>query len=653
LCYNFIMSNRLRGFLILLIGLLWLPRQSANAQGNTGALLSALDVQAFPLVQAYLEVHDAQGNFVHGLTADQVVMIEDGNPRPVAVLRELTAGSQVVIAINPGPSFAIRNNKAISRYDLIKEALRQWALSRMGSNIDDLSLLITKGPAASHTSDPAKWLSVLESEQIDARTAVQDLDTLFRAVSLASDPTPRPGMSRAVIFITPPPEGQIDQSLESLAAQAREQQIAIYVWLVSSSGAFVTQSAQQLRSLSEATGGKTLNFTGEEALPGLEEYLAPLRYIYTLEYESAVSTSGAHQVIAQIQAAEASIETPVRSFEIELQPPVPAFVSPPLQIQRDLTPPKEQQKSANAPEDAASHTQQQTIQVVFDFPDGRMRPLVYSALLVNGSVVAENTQPPFDRFLWDLSAYESDSVQRLQVQARDKLGLTGVSVEIPVQIIVRRPEQNALSSFQRSLPILSALAALSAGAVLLLVLVVGGKLRPRTLRAARQRRKYDPVTQPVQIRAEPPAARRSNWTNRFQWPGKAAAPKAEAYLNPLPDSDQEDTLPPIPISDEEIILGSDPGLASLVFDDASVEALHARLLRLQDGSYRLADMGSVAGTWINYTPVSKEGARLEHGDLIHIGRIGFRFTLRKPLSKRKPVIVTQPLPQSPLEEKTE
>jgi hypothetical protein len=234
------MSNRLRGFLILLIGLLWLPRQSANAQGNTGALLSALNAQAFPRIQAYLDVHDAQGNFVHGLTADQVVMI---------------------------------NNKAISRYDLIKEALRKWALSRMGSNIDDLSLLITKGPAASHTSDPAKWLSALESEQIDARTAVQDLDTLFRAVSLASDPTPRPGMSRAVIFITPPPEGQIDQSLESLAAQAREQQIAIYVWLVSSSGAFVTQSAQQLRSLSEATGGKTLNFTGESGTTAI--YLHP------------------------------------------------------------------------------------------------------------------------------------------------------------------------------------------------------------------------------------------------------------------------------------------------------------------------------------------------------------------------------------------
>ncbi len=647
------MSNRLRGFLILLIGLLWLPRHSANAQGNSGALLSALNAQAFPLVQAYLEVHDAQGNFVHGLTADQVIMIEDGNSRPVSKLQELIVGSQAVIAINPGPSFAIRNNKAISRYDLIKEALSKWAFSRMGSNIDDLSLLITHGPAASHTSDPEKWLAALESDQIDARSAIQDLDTLFRAVSLASDPTPRPGMSRAVIFITPPPEGQLDQSLETLAAQAREQQIAIYIWLVSSSGAFVTQSAQQLRSLSEATGGRTFNFTGEETLPSLEEYLSPLRYVYTLEYESAVSTSGAHQVVAQVQAAEASIETPVRSFEIELQPPKPAFVSPPLQIQRDLTPPRAQQESANLPEDAAPNAQQQVIQVVFDFPDGRMRPLVYSALLVNGSVVAENTQPPFDRFLWDLSPYESDGVQRLQVQARDKLGLTGVSVEIPVQVIVRRSEQNALSSFQRSLPILSALAVLIAGAVLLLVLVVGGKLRPRTLRAARQRRKYDPVTQPVQIRAEMPAARRSNWASRFQWSGRAVAPKAEAYLNPIPDSDQEDTLPPIPISDEEIILGSDPDSASLVFDDASVEALHARLLRLQDGSYRLADMGSVAGTWINYTPVSKEGARLEHGDLVHIGRIGFRFTLRKPLSNRKPVIVTQPPPELPLEEKAE
>ena len=56
----------------------------------------------------------------------------------------------------------------------------------------------------------------------------------------------------------------------------------------------------------------------------------------------------------------------------------------------------------------------------------------------------------------------------------------------------------------------------------------------------------------------------------------------------------------------------------------------------------MADAGSVAGVWVNYTPISQSGARLEHGDLVHIGRIGFRFTLRQPGATRKPVVITGP-----------
>jgi pSer/pThr/pTyr-binding forkhead associated (FHA) protein len=49
-----------------------------------------------------------------------------------------------------------------------------------------------------------------------------------------------------------------------------------------------------------------------------------------------------------------------------------------------------------------------------------------------------------------------------------------------------------------------------------------------------------------------------------------------------------------------------------------------------NGAFRLADEGSTAGTWVNYTPVSHEGTRLEHGDLIHFGRVGYRFMLKEP-----------------------
>jgi hypothetical protein len=37
----------------------------------------------------------------------------------------------------------------------------------------------------------------------------------------------------------------------------------------------------------------------------------------------------------------------------------------------------------------------------------------------------------------------------------------------------------------------------------------------------------------------------------------------------------------------------------------------------------------VAGTWVNYEPIGREGRRLEHGDVIHFGKLIYRFTLRK------------------------
>ena len=113
------MKIRLYGARCLVVCLLWLSFQSAGAQAGGGASLSNPNVEAFPRIQAYLDVHDAQGDFIHGLKAEQVTILEAGNVRPVTQLKEISPGVQVVVVINPGPSFAIRNNKAVSRYDVV------------------------------------------------------------------------------------------------------------------------------------------------------------------------------------------------------------------------------------------------------------------------------------------------------------------------------------------------------------------------------------------------------------------------------------------------------------------------------------------------------------------------------------------------------
>lgn len=651
-------------FLMALLVLPW----PALAQAGGRAILSGQNLAGFPTIEAYLKVIDEAGGFIHGLQAEQVTIVEDSTPRPVDVLEELQPGAQVVVAINPGPSFAIRNARAISRYDILKDALRIWANGRAGSSLDDYSLLITGGPATSHTADSLQWLKTLESDPTDARSATPDLDTLYRALSLAADNPPRTGMGRMVLFITPPPEGQAVSAIDNLAAQASEHGIPITIWLVSSSGAAATQGVQKLQQLAASTGGQFFIFTGEEVLPDIESYLADLRSIYHLTYTSRLNASGPHTLAAQVQAGETVIETPPVNIGLDLQAPQAAFISPPSEIIRQApvaTPtgekqspiddatlsgdiPNAQLQATSGDEVAALEVLIPTeidLQVVVDFPDGRKRDIVYSALTVDGVVVDENTAPPFDSFTWPLTGYTESGLHQLQVQVRDVLQMSGQSVERPVQVKVVRPKVSPLGWIQRSLPILGVLTALLAGSVLLLVLVLGGQISPRSQRTAAHNKQLrsDPVTQPVHIPSEPVRGHRPGWMSRLQRPQRSSGVKVEAYLTPIPDPDEQDTVPPIPIPIDGLRIGSDSSLATLVLDESAVEKLHANLIREADGSYRLADEGTTAGTWVNYTPVSREGIRLEHGDLLHIGRVGFRFTLSQPAYTRRPVVISEPV----------
>lgn len=637
------MRNRLRGLVILWICWLFLP-VSASAQTVGSAWLTPPRTDAFPRIEAFLSVRDPQGHFVHGLRATNIRLTEDDQSLAVAELNELRPGVQFVVAFNPGPAFGVRNSKGVSRYEFMVKGLSQWARSRQGSTVDDCSLLTVQGSEISHVSSPDEWLSAVVTGTIDFKSTVPNLDQLSRAVDIAADPAPRPGMGRAVLFITPPIEDDLSLPLENLAARAGEQGIAIFVWLVIPAGAPQTKGGDQLLNLADKTGGKTFLYTGEETVPDLEQYLEPLRNVYQLAYNSRIARSGIHQLSAEIQASSLQASASAQSFEFQIEPPNPVFVSPELKVQRTLLTTDEDEPQAAAELASANFAPaEQMMQILVDFPDGRVRPLARTALYVDGVLVATNTEPPFDQFRWNLEAYQTSGEHLLRVEAEDILGLVGSSMEIAVQVTIVRPAQNTLNVFYRNTPVLAGLAILLAGAVLLLVLVIGGRIRPRSVGALQgsRRKKSDPVTQPVPVRSEPAAHRLPNWVNRLQWPQRRIAPQAYAFLTRFTETDNAATATPIPVTADEITLGADPNQATLVVNDPSVDPLHARLVRQEDGFFRLADEGSVAGTWINYTPVSSEGAQLQHGDLIHIGRVGFRFSMRQPAQNRKPVVIVQ------------
>ena len=640
------MSQRVRSYCfgsisLFVLFLLLLPA-SVSAQTNGRATLTTPITVAFPTIETFLDVHDAQGKFVHGLSTTDIQMLEDDILVPVGQLKEIRPGAQIVVAINPGPPFAIRNSQAISRYDFIVETLTNWGRSRQASTLDDMSLLTTDGPEITHVTNSLEWLSALSIDQIDARTATPNLDTLFRAVSLAADPASRSGMGRVVLFITPPPEDKYGDALENIAAQATEQEVSIFVWMVSSAETTSTPAAEQLMALAEQTGGNYFSYTGEEPLPDPEIYFEPLRNIYHLTYNSKIKNAGVHQLAAQVQTDLGQINTPVQTFEIDIQAPQPAFVTPPLQIQR--SPSTEGLILEQSESSPVEYTPtEQNLQIVIDFPDSRIRPIVRTTLYADGAIAAENTNPPFENFVWKIEEYTSTDLHILKVEVEDALGLVGSTIDTPVDIFVEPPASNSISMvvLNQNLPMLSAVVAVLALALLLLVLVMAGRIHPRLPGIGRVRRhkETDPAIPAVSIKDLPTPSRKSSWANRLKWPQRHLPPQAHAFLSPISKSNEDTGESPIPIIEDKVTLGSDPKQVTFVLDEPSVAATHARLIRYNEHNYQLFDQDTIAGTWINYTPISQEGAPLEHGDLVHIGRVGFRFTIRHPIRVRKPVII--------------
>lgn len=641
-------------FLPVVVGicLLFSLVRPTRAQTSAIAFLSLPDTANFPRITTYLDVQDDQG-FIRGLQASQVHIRENDQQLPVNNLTEIHPGVQWVVAISPGPAFAIRDSLGNSRYSYISNALRTWSGIPSQSPPDDLSLVAAGYPEALHFSASRDWYAAFDGYQPDAHSAKSTLDMLARALEVAAGDTPRPGMGRAVLFITAPQSSDTTTSLPDLVARAKQAGIRVFVWLVAAPENFTSPSTNQLQNLVNQTGGKLLAFSGSEAIPNPEDLLEPLRSAYALTYDSKIKTSGTHQLVADIQTDSLQVSTAPCSFELKVSPPNPIFVSLPASITRA----KPEGNSVEKLATAAVHTPslepvEQKLEVLIEFPDGYPRPIERTALYVDGALVAENTVAPFDVFTWDLRPYLQSGKHLLRVEVVDSLGLTGVSADTGVHILIQQPKRSFLSlllSWQNAL--LAGLVVVAAGMMALLLLVLGGRIRPgwtwqTTPPSPRKLSARRGIQPGIASRETQPADKTSaqhipNWLSHLQLHPHRPAPTAPAFLVPLSDVEDSSPIAPIPITANVVTFGRDSLKASLVLEDASVDALHARLQR-ENSMFRLADAGSIAGTWVNYTPVSQQGTILENGDFIHIGRIGFRFTQREPAHVCKPVVTPKP-----------
>ena len=459
-------------------------------------------------------------------------------------------------------------------------------------------------------------------------------------------------MKRAVLFVTPHMyHPDIATQLQPLMERAMQNRVRVFVWFVDTETYAATTSAAAFNELALQTGGAYFSASGTASFPDPESYFAPLRRVYALQYDSLVKAGGSHTVSVDVRGQSGDIKSPDQSFNVDLQPPNPIFITPALQVVRQ--PPSDDPYNQKV---LLPGTQK--IDIIIEFPDGHKRPLTRTTLYVDGKVAAENRVAPFDSFTWDLRGYQDSGEHKLVVEAEDSLSLTKSSMEVPVTVTIIEPPRGIAAVFGRYRQPITYGAVGLAGFVLMTILFMG-RFRLAFLRRQVERKAHaDPLTQPVPVLLEPSNGKNGKngkqpvTTKRGRAAAAVAVPpplEAPARLQRLitdPLAAPGETLKtapvsPIPLVGKDMTFGTDPVQSFFVLDDPSLAPRHARIVQTADGQFRVADAGTIGGTWVNFEPVGKEGHPLQHGDVVHFGQLIYRFELKDPPPPLEPKIAKE------------
>src|SRR5690349_3627391 len=306
----------------------------AQDQNLSSATLYIADYSTFPKASAILDVFDTNGIFASGLKPEAVTVIENRQPLPVDSLNEVAVPLQLVVAVNQGEQLDTRDATSISRFQHASQVITQWAQTQPADLPDDFSLVSQAGPVINHAT-AAEFITGLNSFQPDFRAATPNLQSLSIAIDTVSAQTPRLGMKRAILFITPTmTDSNLASLMEPLLQRAIQNKIHVFVWLVDLETTFTSTNAAVFNALAIQTGGSVFNYSGLERFPDLESYFSPLRRIYTATYTSHINASGGHAVSIQANLPSGVLTSNEQQVNLDIQPPNPIPLISSLQITR-------------------------------------------------------------------------------------------------------------------------------------------------------------------------------------------------------------------------------------------------------------------------------------------------------------------------------
>jgi hypothetical protein len=496
-----------------------------------------------------------------------------------------------------------------------------WLNELQSGAVNQYSLTSNEGILVDRLQEKESFLFQIQNYQPNLFNFQPDFNSLSLALDIAEQPNLIPQSRESILYITPLPLDQSQDQLAALRARAVDLRVPVNVWLVAPETAANAPAVEQLNLLASSTGGRFFFFSENVQLPDPEEYVGQLRNLYELVYTSNVSQSGVHTVAVEGFYGNQTFRTPDLQFSINLNLPTAVLVELPDEIIRSY---------ASSTEGRVLQPGFITLTAEYLFPDGYDRQLRSTRLYVDGEVVAENKEAPFEFFAWPLDRYQFSGEHLLSVEVEDILGFRSISPPVSIWITVESLYPPWLTGTLRFLS--------SGGWIPAVIILVGGtfvaglRLRRRLLSVSLDSSEryaseeyIDPLQQSVAGVDEfiDNDAETGPLNDQYPQGADEIRPKliwAGQAPSPIPGNSIE-------ITKQQVIIGSDAEQCEIVISSSSVSPKHAILNRSEGGAVRLADLGSESGTWVNFAPVSSKGTVLNHGDIVQIGKLSFRYQI--------------------------
>ncbi len=569
--------------------------------------ITQIDDSGFPLIAVSLFTINQQGGPVDLTNAS---LRENGIP--VEFETDYTdIGLDAIFVIDANETLLEDDNgDGITRAEQVNDSINQFANAFLRPELDTVSVIVPDDLGVNgrfliqESSDPQAIQTGLSNYPPLAAWPTPLQDMLLQAVDLALV-SKENGRYPVILLFTDAGRLQLQLDYNQLLEPAVANDIPFSGAIL---GATATEEEQfRINRLTEPTRGTMLHMPDSAAITPLFSRWQQQGQQPQLLYQSLQNQGGQYPVAINWGQQRVTGE-----LNLELLPPIITVLPPSEEIKR----------SGTHYDTSITDLQpkQTIIPVQIEWPDGKPRELTAVVWQVNGVRQPQmNTLKPNAAgqlmLNWNMELADEGSYEFV-VDVADELGFTATSKLVSIQLVTERPLPPTVTPLPTATPEpepittdslnislwLPVLGLLGITAVVLLL------LRSRHSKKATQvEEEQEELTTLPSLPEELPQ------------PTIAFA----AYLDPI----NQPNAKPIRLQGDNIIIGRDENEANIVLIDRTVARFHARITSQQD-TYWLYDEGSAQGTYLNYIRLGLTPKAINDNDIIGIGRLQFRFSLR-------------------------